>query len=60
MSENAPAAAPPERVVEAFRPVDPVNVVEPQPRYPDEPSSFISYVPPPEPGMVGSAFGLYV
>lgn len=53
---------PPDMVVDALRPVEPPpKVVDPHPRYPDEESSFISYPPPlPEPGIVGSALGLYV
>jgi hypothetical protein len=60
-SEYAP---PPDMVVDAFLPVEPARVVDPQPRYPDEPSSLISYRPAPAPapasaGIVGSALGLY-
>lgn len=63
-----PAEAPadgPDNVVDAFRPDDATAVV-PHPRYPDEPSSLISYAPsfPAEPaavaaaGSVGSLLGL--
>jgi hypothetical protein len=37
-----PADCPPETVVDAFRP-DEATAVVPHPRYPDEPSSLISY-----------------
>lgn len=59
-----PADCPPEIVVDAFRPEEATAVV-PQPRYPEEPSSRISYEPscpadpaPPTAGKVGSLFGL--
>ncbi len=60
----APGDCPPETVVEAFRPDDATAVV-PHPRYPDDPSSRISYEPsfPLAPaataGSVGSLLGLY-
>ena len=59
-----PADCPPETVVDALRP-DEATAVVPHPRYPDEPSSLISYgpsaLPPTTPtaGNVGSLFGLY-
>jgi len=60
-----PADWPPETVVDAFRP-DEATAVVPHPRYPEEPSSLISYgpspvLPPTTPtaGNVGSLFGLY-
>src|SRR3954447_14041484 len=52
---------PPERVVDAFLPDEDTAVV-PHPRYPDDPSSRISYAPSEAAapgGKVGSLFGLY-